>query len=59
MKTHRLVESHEMGAILSRIHIENPKTMEEKRPHTITDNPLVCLRMKPEREVLRKAIHNP
>ena len=59
MKTHRLVASHPVGAILSRIHIENPKTMEEKSPHTITNNPLVCLRLKPEREVLHKAIHNP
>lgn len=48
-----------MGAILSTIHIENPESMEEKSPQNITNNHLVCLRMKPEREVLHKAIHNP
>ena len=48
-----------MGAILSTIHIENPECMEEKSPHKITNNTLVCLRIKPEREVLQKAIHNP
>ena len=59
MKTHQLVASHPVEAIPSRIHIENPKTIEEKRSHTITNNPLVYLRIKPEREVLHKAIHNP
>jgi len=48
-----------MGAILSTIHIENPECMEEKSPHKITNNPLVCLRIKLEREVIHKAIHNP
>ena len=59
MKTQQLVAKHQMGAILSTIHLENPESMEEKRPYTITYNPLVYLRMKPEREVLQKAIHNP
>ena len=59
MKTQRLVAKHQIGAIPSRIHIENPKSMEEKRSHTITNNPLVCLGIKPERDVLHKAIHNP
>ncbi|MDD3281434.1 MAG: hypothetical protein PHC83_07665 [Bacteroidales bacterium] len=59
MKTQQLVASHPMGAILSTIHIENPETMEEKRMHMITNIPFVCLRIKPEREVLQKAIHNP
>ncbi|MBP7101865.1 MAG: hypothetical protein KBA86_01320 [Bacteroidales bacterium] len=59
MKTQRLVASHQLGAILSRIHIESPETVEEKRPHTITNNTLVCLRIKLEREVIHKAIHNP
>ncbi|MBP7101920.1 MAG: hypothetical protein KBA86_01595 [Bacteroidales bacterium] len=58
MKTYRLIARHQVGAILSTIHIESPETMEEKRPYTITNNPLVYLRIKPEREVLRKAIHN-
>ncbi|MDD3280730.1 MAG: hypothetical protein PHC83_04075 [Bacteroidales bacterium] len=59
MKTQRLVASHPMGAIQSSIHIVSPETVEEKRPHTITNNSLVYLCMKPEREVLHKAIHNP
>ena len=59
MKTYRLIARHQVGAILSTIHIESPETVEEKRPHTITNNSLVCLRIKPEREVLQKAIHNP
>ena len=59
MKTHRLVASHPMGAILSRIHIENPESMGEKRPHTNTNNPLVCFLLKSEKEVLHKVIHNP
>jgi len=59
MKTQQLVAKHQIGAILSTIHIESPKTMEEKRPHTITNNPLAYLRIKSEREVLQKAIHNP
>ncbi len=58
MKTHRLVAKHQVGATLSTIHIENPESIEEKRPHTITNNPLVCFLMKSEREVLHKAIHN-
>jgi len=59
MKTHRLVTSHQVGAILSTIHIESPESMGEKRPHKITNNYLVCFLLKPEREVLQKAIHNP
>ncbi|MBP7103208.1 MAG: hypothetical protein KBA86_08160 [Bacteroidales bacterium] len=59
MKTQQLVASHPMGAILSTIHIEIPESMEEKSPHTITNNLLVYLRIKPEREVLHKTIHNP
>ncbi|MDY0015783.1 MAG: hypothetical protein RBS13_06195 [Bacteroidales bacterium] len=59
MKTHRLVARHQMGAILSTIHIENPECMEEKSPHKITNNHLVCFLLKPEREVLHKAIHHP
>ncbi|MDD3280189.1 MAG: hypothetical protein PHC83_01285 [Bacteroidales bacterium] len=59
MKTQQLVAKHQMGAILSTIHIESPKTMEEKRPYTITYNPFAYLRIKSEREVLQKAIHNP
>ncbi|MBP7102082.1 MAG: hypothetical protein KBA86_02435 [Bacteroidales bacterium] len=57
MKTQRLVAKHPMGAILSRIHIESLESMEEKSPHTNTNNPLVYLCIKPEREVLKKAIH--
>ncbi|MDD4209182.1 MAG: hypothetical protein PHI52_02470 [Bacteroidales bacterium] len=59
MKTHRLVASHQIGAILSTIHIENPESMEEKSPQNIINNHLVCFLLKPEREVLHKAIHNP
>ena len=59
MKTQRLVASHPIVAILSRIHIESPETMGEKRPHTITNNLLVCFLLKSEKKVLHKAIHNP
>mgnify|MGYP006910162537 CR=1 FL=1 len=59
MKTQRLVASQPIGAIPSRIHIENPESMEEKRPHTNTNNPLVCFLLKSEKKVLHKTIHNP
>jgi len=59
MKTQRLVAKHQMGTILSTIHIESPESMKEKSSHTITNNPLAYLRIKSEREVLQKAIHNP
>jgi hypothetical protein len=58
MKTYRLIAKHQREEILSTIQVESPETMKEKNPHTIKNNHLVCFRMKPEREVLRKAIHN-
>ncbi len=59
MKTQRLVAKHQMGAILSTIHIESPESMKEKSSHTITNNHLVCFLVKSEREVFTKGIHNP